>query len=70
MPALPRYYGRRGKSSSLELELSDNEEKIAAPTPKPTITNTTSMNKPKAGLSTNSGGGHKVSKNHNAYLVT
>ncbi|XP_001121363.2 CLK4-associating serine/arginine rich protein [Apis mellifera] len=62
MPALPRYYGRRGKSSSLELELSDNEEKIAAPTPKPTITNTTSMNKPKAGLSTNSGGGHKSLK--------
>ncbi|KAG9434801.1 CLK4-associating serine/arginine rich protein isoform X1 [Apis mellifera carnica] len=59
---LPRYYGRRGKSSSLELELSDNEEKIAAPTPKPTITNTTSMNKPKAGLSTNSGGGHKSLK--------
>lgn len=27
-------------------------------------------NKPKAGLSTNSGGGHKVSKNHNAFLVT
>lgn len=27
-------------------------------------------NKPKAGLSTNSGGGHKVSKNHNALLVT
>ncbi|XP_061928050.1 CLK4-associating serine/arginine rich protein isoform X2 [Apis cerana] len=60
MPALPRYYGRRGKSSSLELELSDNEEKIPTPTPKPMVTNTTSMNKPKAGLSTNSGGGHKV----------
>lgn len=27
-------------------------------------------NKPKAGLSTNSGVGHKVSKNHNAFLVT
>ncbi|XP_006624313.1 CLK4-associating serine/arginine rich protein isoform X1 [Apis dorsata] len=62
MPALPRYYGRRGKSSSLELELSDNEEKIPTPTPKPTVTNTMSMNKPKAGLSTNSGGGHKSLK--------
>ncbi|XP_012346764.2 LOW QUALITY PROTEIN: CLK4-associating serine/arginine rich protein [Apis florea] len=62
MPALPRYYGRRGKSSSLELELSDNEEKIPTPTPKPTVTNITSMNKPKAGLSTNSGGGHKSLK--------
>ncbi|XP_017792693.1 PREDICTED: CLK4-associating serine/arginine rich protein-like isoform X2 [Habropoda laboriosa] len=59
-PTLPRYYGRRGKSSSLELELSDSEEKIPTATPKPTATNTTSMNKPKAGLSTNSGGGHKV----------
>ncbi|KOX81063.1 CLK4-associating serine/arginine rich protein [Melipona quadrifasciata] len=57
-----RYYGRRGKSSSLELELSDNEEKVSQATPKPTVTNTTNMNKPKAGLSTNSGGGHKVNK--------
>ncbi|XP_043284481.1 CLK4-associating serine/arginine rich protein-like isoform X2 [Venturia canescens] len=57
--ALPRYYGRRGKSSSLELELSDNEEKNVHNGPKvPTIS--TSVNKPKAGLSTNSGGGHKV----------
>ncbi|XP_017886245.1 CLK4-associating serine/arginine rich protein isoform X2 [Ceratina calcarata] len=61
-PALPRYYGRRGKSSSLELELSDNEEKASTATPKQTVTNTTSMNKPKAGLSTNSGGGHKSLK--------
>ncbi|KAG7199428.1 hypothetical protein KM043_014056 [Ampulex compressa] len=60
-PALPRYYGRRGKSSSLELELSDNEEKNNPPAPKPPIINT-SVNKPKAGLSTNSGGGHKSIK--------
>ena len=65
IPALPRYYGRRGKSSSSELELSDNEEKVSTTTPKPTAINTTSMNKPKAGLSTNSGGGHKViTENH------
>lgn len=38
-----RYYGRRGKSSSLELELSDNEEKVSQATPKPTVTNTTNM---------------------------
>ncbi|KAF3421410.1 LOW QUALITY PROTEIN: hypothetical protein E2986_00251 [Frieseomelitta varia] len=57
-----KYYGRRGKSSSLELELSDNEEKVSQATPKPTVTNITNMNKPKAGLSTNSGGGHKVNK--------
>ncbi|XP_076757839.1 CLK4-associating serine/arginine rich protein isoform X2 [Xylocopa sonorina] len=64
-PTLPRYYGRRGKSSSLELELSDSEEKASTTTPKPTVTNTPSMNKPKAGLSTNSGGGHKViTENH------
>ncbi|XP_014485461.1 PREDICTED: CLK4-associating serine/arginine rich protein-like isoform X2 [Dinoponera quadriceps] len=63
-PALPRYYGRRGKSSSLELELSDNEEKASPAAPKPPIINT-STNKPKAGLSTNSGGGHKViTENH------
>ncbi|XP_029033069.1 CLK4-associating serine/arginine rich protein-like isoform X1 [Osmia bicornis bicornis] len=62
IPALPRYYGRRGKSSSSELELSDNEEKVSTTTPKPTAINTTSMNKPKAGLSTNSGGGHKSLK--------
>ncbi|XP_015587906.1 CLK4-associating serine/arginine rich protein [Cephus cinctus] len=60
-PTLPRYYGRRGKSSSLELELSDNEEKSVPPAPKPPIIST-SANKPKAGLSTNSGGGHKSSK--------
>ncbi|KAK0163324.1 hypothetical protein PV327_007019 [Microctonus hyperodae] len=55
---LPRYYGRRGKSSSLELDLSDDEEKNIQNVPKtPTIN--TSVNKPKAGLSTNSGGGHK-----------
>ncbi|KAK0085030.1 hypothetical protein PV325_005923 [Microctonus aethiopoides] len=66
---LPRYYGRRGKSSSLELDLSDDEEKNIQNVPKtPTIN--TNVNKPKAGLSTNSGGGHKVSKNHNALLVT
>ncbi|XP_071555755.1 uncharacterized protein [Temnothorax nylanderi] len=59
-PALPRYYGRRGKSSSLELELSDNEEKSSPVTPKTPIN--TSVNKPKAGLSTNSGGGHKSLK--------
>ncbi|XP_034182756.1 CLK4-associating serine/arginine rich protein isoform X3 [Osmia lignaria lignaria] len=65
IPALPRYYGRRGKSSSSELELSDNEEKVSTTTTKPTAINTTSMNKPKAGLSTNSGGGHKViTENH------
>ncbi|KAI4487232.1 hypothetical protein M0804_005381 [Polistes exclamans] len=58
---LPRYYGRRGKSSSLELELSDKEEKATPSTPKPTVT-PTSINKPKAGLSTNSGGGHKSLK--------
>ncbi|KAF3421412.1 hypothetical protein E2986_00251 [Frieseomelitta varia] len=61
-----RYYGRRGKSSSLELELSDNEEKVSQATPKPTVTNITNMNKPKAGLSTNSGGGHKV-KSHKEF---
>ncbi|XP_012215566.1 CLK4-associating serine/arginine rich protein isoform X2 [Linepithema humile] len=62
-PALPRYYGRRGKSSSLELELSDNEEKSSATTARTSIN--TSTNKPKAGLSTNSGGGHKViTENH------
>ena len=33
-----RYYGRRGKSSSLELELSDNEEKNAQPVPKTSTT--------------------------------
>ncbi|XP_011062645.1 PREDICTED: CLK4-associating serine/arginine rich protein isoform X1 [Acromyrmex echinatior] len=60
MPALPRYYGRRGKSSSLELELSDNEEKSSPAAPKTPIN--TSVNKPKAGLSTNSGGGHKSLK--------
>lgn len=38
-----RYYGRRGKSSSLELELSDNEEKVSQATPKPPVTNTTNM---------------------------
>ncbi|XP_020281185.1 CLK4-associating serine/arginine rich protein-like isoform X2 [Pseudomyrmex gracilis] len=58
-PALPRYYGRRGKSSSLELELSDNEVKSSPTVPKTPMTNA-STNKPKAGLSTNSGGGHKV----------
>lgn len=68
-PALPRYYGRRGKSSSLELELSDNDEKSSSAVPK-TSTINASTNKPKAGLSTNSGGGHKVSKNRNAFLVT
>ncbi|EFN68597.1 Splicing factor, arginine/serine-rich 16 [Camponotus floridanus] len=60
IPTLPRYYGRRGKSSSLELELSDNEEKSNSTTPKTPIN--TSMNKPKAGLSTNSGVGHKSLK--------
>ncbi|XP_060818374.1 CLK4-associating serine/arginine rich protein-like isoform X2 [Bombus pascuorum] len=60
VPALPRYYGRRGKSSSLELELSDNEEKVSPAASKLTVTNIKNMNKPKAGLSTNSGGGHKV----------
>ncbi|XP_015429066.1 PREDICTED: CLK4-associating serine/arginine rich protein-like isoform X2 [Dufourea novaeangliae] len=64
-PALPRYYGRRGKSSSLELELSDNEEKVSTTVSKPSANNTSSTNKPKAGLSTNSGGGHKViTENH------
>ncbi|XP_043605107.1 CLK4-associating serine/arginine rich protein-like isoform X1 [Bombus pyrosoma] len=62
VPALPRYYGRRGKSSSLELELSDNEEKVSPAASKLTVTNITNMNKPKAGLSTNSGGGHKSLK--------
>ncbi|XP_015429065.1 PREDICTED: CLK4-associating serine/arginine rich protein-like isoform X1 [Dufourea novaeangliae] len=61
-PALPRYYGRRGKSSSLELELSDNEEKVSTTVSKPSANNTSSTNKPKAGLSTNSGGGHKSLK--------
>ncbi|XP_076301147.1 uncharacterized protein LOC143219160 isoform X1 [Lasioglossum baleicum] len=60
--ALPRYYGRRGKSSSLELELSDNEDKVPTTAPKPSVNNTSSMSKPKAGLSTNSGGGHKSLK--------
>ncbi|XP_051164079.1 CLK4-associating serine/arginine rich protein isoform X2 [Leptopilina boulardi] len=59
IPALPRYYGRRGKSSSLELELSGNEEKLSLVAKNSSIN--TSMIKPKAGLSTNSGGGHKVS---------
>ena len=38
-----RYYGRRGKSSSLELELSDNEEKVSQAIPKPTVTNIANM---------------------------
>lgn len=38
-----RYYGRRGKSSSLELELSDNEEKVSPATSKLTVTNITNM---------------------------
>ncbi|XP_063994017.1 CLK4-associating serine/arginine rich protein-like [Diachasmimorpha longicaudata] len=58
---LPRYYGRRGKSSSLELELSDNEDKSLHDAPKPPIIST-NVNKPKAGLSTNSGAGHKSVK--------
>uniref|UniRef100_A0A0C9RAJ6 CLASRP_0 protein n=1 Tax=Fopius arisanus TaxID=64838 RepID=A0A0C9RAJ6_9HYME len=62
--ALPRYYGRRGKSSSLELEISDNEEKNLHDAPKPPNIST-NVNKPKAGLSTNSGAGHKViGENH------
>lgn len=36
-----RYYGRRGKSSSLELELSDSEEKVLSTAQKPTVMNTT-----------------------------
>ncbi|XP_015109649.1 CLK4-associating serine/arginine rich protein [Diachasma alloeum] len=59
--ALPRYYGRRGKSSSLELELSDNEDKNLHDAPKPPNIST-NVNKPKAGLSTNSGAGHKSVK--------
>ncbi|XP_066587182.1 CLK4-associating serine/arginine rich protein [Prorops nasuta] len=59
--ALPRYYGRRGKSSSLELELSDSDDKNNPKTSKPSISNI-NANKPKAGLSTNSGGGHKSAK--------
>lgn len=38
-----RYYGRRGKSSSLELELSDNEEKVSPAASKLTVTNITNM---------------------------
>ncbi|XP_011505335.1 PREDICTED: CLK4-associating serine/arginine rich protein, partial [Ceratosolen solmsi marchali] len=59
-PTVSRYYGRRGKSSSLEIELSDNETKNFQSVSK-TSTNS-NMNKPKAGLSTNSGGGHKSLK--------
>lgn len=36
-----RYYGRRGKSSSLELELSDNEEKSNSTIPKTSINTST-----------------------------
>ena len=35
-----RYYGRRGKSSSLEIELSDNEEKNVGNGPKVPTTST------------------------------
>lgn len=56
---LPRYYGRRGKSSSLEIDVSDSDESKNLNNTK-TITSNTNVNKPKAGLSTNSGAGHKV----------